>query len=60
MRAAQRKCTGIDTILQRLKTPPGALAFALHIWIAMMLALYAAFWLQLEGVMNLRQEALLV
>jgi uncharacterized membrane protein YccC len=29
--------------------PPSAWAFALRIWVAMMVGLYAAFWLQLEG-----------
>jgi hypothetical protein len=29
--------------------PPSAWAFALRIWAAMMVALYAAFWLQLES-----------
>ena len=29
--------------------PPSAWAFALRIWAAMMVGLYAAFWLQLES-----------
>src|ERR1700752_2822734 len=29
--------------------PPSAWAFALRIWVAMIVGLYAAFWLQLEG-----------
>jgi len=33
----------------RVVPPPSAWAFALRIWLAMVLALYAAFWLQLEG-----------
>lgn len=37
----------IDAVLDRLEPPAGAWAFALRIWIATMVALYAAFWLQL-------------
>lgn len=33
----------------RVVPPPSAWAFALRIWLAMVLALYAAFWLQLSG-----------
>jgi uncharacterized membrane protein YccC len=33
----------------RVVPAPSAWAFALRIWLAMVLALYAAFWLQLEG-----------
>ncbi|MDU0220495.1 FUSC family protein, partial [Escherichia coli] len=36
-------------ILDRWVPKPAAWAFALRIWLAMMLALYAAFWLQLDS-----------
>ena len=42
----------IDRWLDRIEAvlpAPSAWAFALRIWLAMMLALYAAFWLQLES-----------
>src|SRR4051794_33928179 len=43
---------GLDRWLDRIKAvipKPAAWAFAIRIWLAMMLALYAAFWLQLES-----------
>ncbi|WP_298964240.1 FUSC family protein [uncultured Methylobacterium sp.] len=40
----------VDAILDRLQPPPAAAwAYGLRIWVAMMLALYVAFWLQLES-----------
>lgn len=42
----------LDRVLDRLDgivPKPAAWAFALRIWLAMVLALYAAFWLQLSG-----------
>ncbi|WP_336489036.1 FUSC family protein [Methylobacterium nigriterrae] len=42
----------IDRLLDRIEAvvpAPRAWAFAIRIWLAMMLALYAAFWLQLES-----------
>ncbi|WP_244936700.1 FUSC family protein [Methylobacterium currus] len=40
----------IDAVLDRLEPPPlSAWAYALRIWLAMMLALAAGFWLQLES-----------
>lgn len=35
--------------MERIVPAPSAWAFALRIWLAMVLALYAAFWLQLSG-----------
>ncbi|WP_027173650.1 FUSC family protein [Methylobacterium sp. 10] len=37
------------SLLERIVPAPSAWAFALRIWLAMVLALYAAFWLQLSG-----------
>ncbi|SFV01778.1 Uncharacterized membrane protein YccC [Methylobacterium sp. 174MFSha1.1] len=40
----------IDAVLERIEPPPlSSWAYALRIWLAMMLALYAGFWLQLES-----------
>ncbi|GJD60011.1 FUSC family protein [Methylobacterium frigidaeris] len=40
----------IDAILDRIEPPPlSSWAYAVRIWLAMMLALYAGFWLQLES-----------
>ena len=42
----------IDRLLdaaERIVPPPSAWAFAFRIWLAMVLALYAAFWLQLDS-----------
>ncbi|TNC10785.1 FUSC family protein [Methylobacterium terricola] len=40
----------IDAVLDRLAPPPlSSWAYAVRIWLAMMLALYAGFWLQLES-----------
>jgi uncharacterized membrane protein YccC len=40
----------IDAVLERIEPPPlASWAYALRIWLAMMLALYAGFWLQLES-----------
>ncbi|MGX7708682.1 FUSC family protein [Methylobacterium sp. Gmos1] len=40
----------IDAVLERIEPPPlSAWAYGLRIWLAMMLALYAGFWLQLES-----------
>ncbi len=37
------------SLMERIVPAPSAWAFALRIWLAMVLALYAAFWLQLSG-----------
>lgn len=37
------------SLIERIVPAPSAWAFALRIWLAMVLALYAAFWLQLSG-----------
>ncbi|BAQ45273.1 MULTISPECIES: FUSC family protein [Methylobacterium] len=40
----------IDALLDRIEPPPlSSWAYAVRIWLAMMLALYAGFWLQLES-----------
>ncbi|AWN53413.1 FUSC family protein [Methylobacterium sp. 17Sr1-1] len=40
----------IDAVLERIEPPPlSSWAYAVRIWLAMMLALYAGFWLQLES-----------
>ncbi len=40
----------IDAVLDRVEPPPlSSWAYAVRIWLAMMLALYAGFWLQLES-----------
>ncbi|MGE7416595.1 FUSC family protein [Methylobacterium tarhaniae] len=40
----------IDAVLDRIEPPPlSSWAYALRIWLAMMLALYAGFWLELES-----------
>ncbi|TGD99052.1 FUSC family protein [Methylobacterium nonmethylotrophicum] len=40
----------IDAALDRIEPPPlSSFAYALRIWLAMMLALYAGFWLELES-----------
>ncbi|WP_209436956.1 FUSC family protein [Methylobacterium variabile] len=40
----------IDAVLDRIEPPPlSSWAYGLRIWLAMMLALYAGFWLQLES-----------
>lgn len=53
MSRAEAGATGIGArlvdALDRWVPKPAAWAFALRIWIAMMLALYAAFWLQLDS-----------
>jgi len=50
--AAERAPSPLDRALafaERIVPAPAAWAFAVRIWLAMVLALYAAFWLQLEG-----------
>ena len=52
MRAATRRGPWLDRAIDQLDAivpKPAAWAFALRIWLAMMLALYAAFWLQLDS-----------
>ncbi|MCF4127407.1 FUSC family protein [Methylobacterium sp. SyP6R] len=50
MAEAMRDRGWIDAVLDRIEPPPvSAWAYALRIWLAMMLALYAGFWLQLES-----------
>jgi uncharacterized membrane protein YccC len=49
---SEARLSRFDRLLVRLDAalpPPQAWFFALRIWIAMMLALYVAFWLQLES-----------
>lgn len=49
---AEAAGTRLDRVLamaENLVPAPGAWAFALRIWLAMVLALYTAFWLQLSG-----------
>ena len=52
MSAAARRTPWLDRAIDRLDAivpKPAAWAFAFRIWLAMMLALYAAFWLQLDS-----------
>ncbi|MGF3025739.1 FUSC family protein [Methylobacterium aquaticum] len=50
MAAVTDKHGRIDALLDRIEPPPlASWAYALRIWLAMMLALYAGFWLQLES-----------
>jgi hypothetical protein len=49
---SEARLSRFDRLLVRLDAalpPPQAWFFALRIWIAMMLALYVAFWLQLSA-----------
>ncbi|TXM75041.1 FUSC family protein [Methylobacterium sp. WL12] len=50
--AATRRASWLDRAIDRLDAivpKPAAWAFAFRIWLAMMLALYVAFWLQLDS-----------